>query len=284
MHSLIATLLLVATTTAIAQISPSGCVVCHRAQSPDLLAMFGGDVHNRTGLSCVACHGGDPTARTKTAAKPSDGPSAYKGRPQPTDINELCGTCHTEQFHSLAGGNHSPDSATPNAPRPTCINCHDVHAIGRAGPHIVGDEHCRDCHQGHFQKVLSYSRQLTGAHQNMRELKKLLGDLESTGRGNADMRRAGQMADEALARLKVSAHSADPSRVHEDALGIAQLFERVLEVETRKPKRFKTVDGYLTSLLFGACVLAAIIIALFIVRKRKSTEVSRENSAPSSPR
>ena len=274
MRTLIAIILSVAPVATIAQTTPSGCIACHRSQSPDLIDAFRGDVHKGAGLSCVACHGGDPTATTKAAAKPSDGPSAYRGRPQPGAINQLCGACHTEQLQALVQGNHSPNAAKPNAPRPTCISCHDVHAIGRAGPHIVGDAHCRDCHRGHYEKVLSYSQQLSGAHQNMRELKKLLSDLEASGRGTADMRRAGQMADEALARLKVSAHSADPSRVHDDALGIAQLFERVLEVETTKPKRFKTVDGYLTSLMFGVGVLATFIIAMLIIRKRRSSETS----------
>lgn len=273
MRSLILGTLLMIGQAANAQIAPSTCIGCHRTENPDIVSSFESDVHGLAKLSCEACHGGDPGAADKISAKPTTGPHAYLGQPGPTEINQRCGACHQDQLQALLDGNHSPRVSPPGAaPRPTCINCHDVHAISKASPLIVGDAHCRDCHQGHFEKVMAYSQQLNGAHRNMRQMRGLLQDLQKSGRTTDDVRRAGEMAELAFQRLKVSAHSADPTKVHDDALGIAQLFDRVLEIETAAPPKFRTADGYLKSLLVALTVFGLIAAIIFRNRKRKSSE------------
>src|SRR5262252_1912170 len=56
----------------------SSCIECHiKLDDPRLSAptkLFDNDIHKSRGLSCNDCHGGDPNADTKEAAKdPSKG-------------------------------------------------------------------------------------------------------------------------------------------------------------------------------------------------------------------
>ena len=69
---LLALLLLTLFATVFAQ-KKSSCIECHvKLEDPRLSApakLFDNDVHRSRGLSCNDCHGGDPNADTKEAAK-----------------------------------------------------------------------------------------------------------------------------------------------------------------------------------------------------------------------
>jgi len=76
----------------------SSCIECHlKLDDPRLSApakLFDDDIHKSRGLSCNDCHGGDPNADTKEAAKdPSKG---YLGKPKTLDIPAYCGKCHSD--------------------------------------------------------------------------------------------------------------------------------------------------------------------------------------------
>jgi len=66
----------------------SSCIECHiklddtRLSAPAKL--FDNDIHKSRGLSCNDCHGGDPNADTKEAAK--DPRKGYLGKPKTLDI------------------------------------------------------------------------------------------------------------------------------------------------------------------------------------------------------
>ena len=90
-------LALMLVSTAAAQ-KKSSCIECHiklddtRLSAPAKL--FDNDIHKSRGLSCNDCHGGDPNADTKEAAKdPSKG---YLGKPKTLDIPAYCGKCHSD--------------------------------------------------------------------------------------------------------------------------------------------------------------------------------------------
>ncbi len=124
----------------------SSCIECHiklddtRLSAPAKL--FDNDIHKSRGLSCNDCHGGDPNADTKEAAKdPSKG---YLGKPKTLDIPAYCGKCHSdanlmkrfnpslrvdqerEYYTSVHGRLLKEKGETRVA---TCISCHSVHGI-----------------------------------------------------------------------------------------------------------------------------------------------------------
>src|SRR5215467_3614958 len=74
----------------------NSCVECHTQMGDDLAApvrAIEGDVHQKNGLSCSDCHGGDPSQDDPTAAmSPAKG---FVGKPKPKDVGAFCGKCHS---------------------------------------------------------------------------------------------------------------------------------------------------------------------------------------------
>jgi predicted CXXCH cytochrome family protein len=124
----------------------SSCIECHiklddaRLSAPAKL--FDNDIHKSRGLSCNDCHGGDPNADTKEAAK--DPRKGFLGKPKTLDIPAYCGKCHSdanlmkrfnpglrvdqerEYYTSVHGKLLKEKGETRVA---TCISCHSVHGI-----------------------------------------------------------------------------------------------------------------------------------------------------------
>lgn len=149
--------------------TPGGtCLTCHlQLDEPALknpAVGFQHDVHDRPGLGCVACHGGDPTADD-----PEDAMSAkhgFKGAPKPGEIPRLCGSCHanevlirkfapnlpTDQLSQYLTSVHGKLNSKGDTKVATCISCHGVHGIYAANdprssvyPTRVVDT-CAKCH------------------------------------------------------------------------------------------------------------------------------------------
>lgn len=137
--------LLVAAASVSAQ-PKNSCLECHvKLADPVMSApakLFDTDVHKARGLMCNDCHGGDPNADTKEAAKhPSKG---YLGKPKTADIPAYCGKCHSdanlmkrfnpslrvdqerEYYTSVHGRLLKEKGETRVA---TCVSCHSVHGI-----------------------------------------------------------------------------------------------------------------------------------------------------------
>src|SRR6266540_168323 len=123
----------------------SSCIECHaRLDDPRLSApakLFDNDIHHARGLSCNDCHGGDPNADAKEAAK--DPRKGYLGRPKTLDIPAYCGKCHSDanlmkrfnpslrvdqerEYYTSVHGKVLKAGDTRAA---TCISCHSVHGI-----------------------------------------------------------------------------------------------------------------------------------------------------------
>src|SRR6266542_5965453 len=123
----------------------SSCIECHsKLDDPRLSApakLFENDIHHARGLSCNDCHGGDPNADTKEAAK--DPRKGYLGKPKALDIPAYCGKCHSDanlmkrfnpslrmdqerEYYTSVHGKLLKSGETRVA---TCISCHSVHGI-----------------------------------------------------------------------------------------------------------------------------------------------------------
>jgi formate-dependent nitrite reductase cytochrome c552 subunit len=130
--------------------SASGCVDCH-ARLPDQtgaghgFTAWRGSPHARAGVSCEACHGGDPSA--------ADAAAAHRGVARSTDtastvyfarIPETCGRCHASEAGYFRSSVHyarlRSDGRGPN-----CVTCHGSMATTVLTPERVLAT-CSACH------------------------------------------------------------------------------------------------------------------------------------------
>ncbi len=144
------------------------CIECHRALDEEELAApargFSEDVHNREGLGCAACHGGDPTAEDPEEAM--DPARGFRGAPERGEIPRFCGACHadasfikrfdpnlpTDQWSQYRTSVHGRRVAQGDGNAAVCTSCHGVHGIRRVKDprspvyptHVV--DTCASCH------------------------------------------------------------------------------------------------------------------------------------------
>ena len=121
------------------------CVTCHlELDEPGLrepAEVFAADAHNREGLGCVSCHGGD--ANSEEPDEAMDPARGFRGAPAARGIPALCGGCHgdsafvrrfnpnlpTDQWDQYRTSVHGLQLAEGDTKVATCISCHGVHGI-----------------------------------------------------------------------------------------------------------------------------------------------------------
>ena len=154
----------------------TSCVVCHQdpqqvgEENARIAASFATDVHAEVGLSCHDCHGGNPdpahAADMDAAMDPHFAVRPYVGAPARGQIPAFCARCHSDptlmkrfkpdirvdQEQEYWTSQHGIALKQGNTRVATCIDCHGVHGIMRAGdprssvyPTRVA-ETCRKCH------------------------------------------------------------------------------------------------------------------------------------------
>jgi hypothetical protein len=122
------------------------------------------DIHHQKGLSCVACHGGDPTLDDMDDVREV---ADYRGIPDYTEVPQFCARCHSDAVYMR---NHNPNLSTDqlaqyktsthgrlllnqgNTDVANCVSCHGVHDINNArlphsSTHPLNLPHtCAECH------------------------------------------------------------------------------------------------------------------------------------------
>lgn len=129
----------------------TGCQTCHASQQSATLATPASDfaltdVHRDRGFTCVDCHGGDPSATDKTAAKARS--TGFRGKPTGMQIIATCARCHSDaalmrkyaprqrvdQATEYATSMHGQQLAKGDTKVATCVSCHGAHGV-----RLVGD-------------------------------------------------------------------------------------------------------------------------------------------------
>lgn len=124
----------------------TGCETCHRSESSAALSAPArdfalSDVHRDRGFTCVNCHGGDPNATDKAAAKAPS--TAFRGKPSGQAIIAVCSGCHSDavlmrkyaprqrvdQATEYATSVHGQQLAKGDTKVATCVNCHGAHGV-----------------------------------------------------------------------------------------------------------------------------------------------------------
>jgi cytochrome b6 len=135
---------------AAAAAEPDACVSCHAALAEDVPELgapavaWWDDVHNARGLSCAACHGGDPSPALAGDAKASMSPArGFVARPARWRLADLCARCHADaaymktfnpaarvdQLAEYRTSTHGIRNAAGDAKVATCTDCHGAHGI-----------------------------------------------------------------------------------------------------------------------------------------------------------
>lgn len=127
-----------------AQTGSDSCIQCHSALDGDLARpaqLFDHDVHKRSGFSCVACHGGNPSVADPEAAMSRA--KGFSGKIDRRALPGLCARCHSDanlihrykpqqrvdQMALYKTSAHGQRLAAGDTKVATCIDCHSVHDI-----------------------------------------------------------------------------------------------------------------------------------------------------------
>jgi len=109
------------------------CTLCH----PGVRVEFSKSIHSAEDVTCVSCHGGDPTAQTVEGAH-RDG---FRGKIGRKEIPRICASCHsdpakmkpynlpTDQYALYQTSQHGLQLARGDTLVAVCTDCHGVHGI-----------------------------------------------------------------------------------------------------------------------------------------------------------
>jgi hypothetical protein len=117
------------------------CVACHTEEDYLPEGFNEADIHNKDGLSCAGCHGGDPTSEDPDEAMSEE--AGFTGVPDREQLSAFCGRCHseisimreyqpriaTDQVAQYATSVHGQRLAEGDEKVAVCTSCHTAHAI-----------------------------------------------------------------------------------------------------------------------------------------------------------
>lgn len=128
---------------AAAQQEETVCIQCHAGQEGHLGApvqAWKDSVHDRNGIGCHDCHGGDPTDFAM-AMSPERG---FVGVPEHAEIPEFCGKCHVGVLEDYQKSAHGQALQAGGA---QCVTCHGSHAVEEAKLDLINSDSCSRCHE-----------------------------------------------------------------------------------------------------------------------------------------
>ena len=162
-----------------AQLHPSLCADCHFANSgkpnPTHLHEWDSSAHERAGVGCEKCHGGNPNTVESFLAHQSI--VRGRGPETPTHLSRLprtCGGCHTGPYVQFQKSRHAELLEHGDYNGPTCSTCHGNVAAYLLSPKGLESE-CNSCHgRGKKAERLEYGADARALLQNVQEVRKLL--------------------------------------------------------------------------------------------------------------
>ncbi len=236
------------------------CIQCHGGLEGRLgapVAKWRESIHAENGISCHACHGGDPTDFTM-AMSPERG---FIGVPEYQAVPEFCGRCHVGVKEDYLLSAHGKALAEGGA---NCVICHGNHAVVKAGPEIINPEGCSRCHGYGQAGEIKAAVVETDAMLASLEL-----DLQALGKQGVaikDMEGATFALRNDFHRLF---HSVNVAKVRNETAGFQQQgneIQQQIEAVHAELDGRKLIGGIVTGLL----ILASLIC--FLIRKTYQQE------------
>ncbi len=134
-------------------------------------------IHALKGVTCEACHGGEPKQATKEKAHANlkkvtdpEGPVYY------TNVPKTCGKCHSKELANFEKSKHFQRLEALKL-APTCTTCHVPHTFTVMNPEEFRQS-CGNCHSA-TKKIASYEVPLK-AEDMLRKVNKLKFNIENT--------------------------------------------------------------------------------------------------------
>lgn len=217
------------------------CRRCHRDESfrvrnkkiYDYFQEWNGSAHDRAGLSCTACHGGDPAKDAKEEAH-----RGILSEAEPTsplyfkNIPKTCGGCHPKILGRFEKSRHYAQLEAAGR-GPNCVTCHGS-LNTRIFASTMVERSCSKCHNartGNRPEILVQAREILGRlshadgyRKGLRFYYRSIGRPEAMARVDLaysdivqfwhefDFQRLGPRSEELLAELKALYRSAQEDR------------------------------------------------------------------------
>ena len=140
-----------------AQAEDTACITCHGGlpgKYGEPVKLWKGSIHFENGITCNACHGGDP----KDAANAMKKERGFLGAPKYNDVPQFCGRCHVGVLKDYQASAHGRALTRGG---PNCVICHGSHQIARASLELINEKSCSRCHSYERAKVIKAAMQET---------------------------------------------------------------------------------------------------------------------------
>jgi predicted CXXCH cytochrome family protein len=122
----------------------NSCLDCHAKADPPVHvdpAAYAQSIHTQKGITCVTCHGGDPTSDAEDVAMSAE--KGFKDFPVRAQVPAFCAKCHsnaaymrsfnpslrTDQYSQYLTSIHGQRLAKGDSKVAVCVDCHGVHDI-----------------------------------------------------------------------------------------------------------------------------------------------------------
>ena len=229
------------------------CIQCH-GSLPDQLGapvkLWRTSIHAENGISCNACHGGDP----KDAADAMNRTRGFLGAPKEVEVPAFCGRCHPGVMKDYLASAHGMALGKGG---PNCVTCHSNHQVMKASLALINEKSCTRCHSFDRARAIRDAMQQTegyivGIDQRIRDFQAQGVDTDRLGKGLFAVRN----------RFHTLFHDVDVARVKAESAQInAELdkLDRDLKlIEEARAKR-KIAGGIAISGMLLMSVLAHLL-------------------------
>jgi hypothetical protein len=152
------------------------CIQCHGGLGGRLSApvpQWKTSVHEANGISCDACHGGDPTEPSMLAMSPERG---FIGVPTYTEVPDFCGRCHIGVKEDYMASAHGQALEAGGA---QCVICHGNHAVQVATIDLINEQSCSRCHD--YERAAQIKEVISSTETLLTKLEKSVASLHRVG-------------------------------------------------------------------------------------------------------
>ncbi len=151
------------------------CIQCHSGLDEQYSApveQWQGSVHQKNGISCHDCHGGDPTD-FEMAMEPERG---FLGVPGYTEVPDFCGRCHIGVKEDYMASAHGQALEAGGA---QCVMCHGNHTVAYASIELINEESCSRCHD--YERAARVKNEITDTEAMLEKLEESVASLHRVG-------------------------------------------------------------------------------------------------------
>jgi hypothetical protein len=278
-----AVLLVLAVAPGAAAQQDSGCVRCHRNETPELVHRDLAGPHAGLDVGCVGCHGGNPDAHGKDEAH--DVAKSYRGRISAAEVAALCGKCHEGPREALRRSPHEASLRFTGSPH--CAHCHGSHGSAMPADLVAT---CAECHGEAGDPAVAVAQQMAALKRGAQEQYQHLTETLAAGNGRAsatkkrlleaELKRIEQLA----VRAREVSHTLDLA-----ALGasVRHLEETVRTTAAVAESDFAEPGGFslqIVVLIFAAAavglLLTSLVLAVLAFRLARRIRRMRKGSQP----